>query len=478
MSQMQTGSRIRNLARALDATGVIFWWIGGDGRIRYVSGAAAKFLGVCDADDLVGCFAVSGVAPVENFDAQDAKRAAALLAPPPGIQSVGWRHSWVISPIEKNGQTPVHHVAVADGGCVGIGGKLATANDWTQILEATRTREILDQHRRGSAARFDIVTAGTSRQALLTKRRIELATETTTDLTLSGVRGCESETIAHGIAKGDVAKTNLVDGSIMDAELLEASLGATIDGLNQDEQVREIVIVRDADEMPADAQSRLIHWKTLFGQRLRLIALTGVSVGLNESTNSAIESSAEFDGLLPSLADHVMTLQISLTPIAQRPRDLPLIAAAVSDMVSAEAQFSRSLDLSSDCIRQLISFPWPGDVSELVDSVRSACRDALKKQQLKSSEPSDVLVKVENLPLVVRSYQPGRKKVVAVSPPLDLTVRQHEADRISVALDQSDGNRAAAARSLGISRARLLRKLDELVAAHLLTEDGCRRDPE
>jgi len=43
---------------------------------------------------------------------------------------------------------------------------------------------------------------------------------------------------------------------------------------------------------------------------------------------------------------------------------------------------------------------------------------------------------------------------------LDAAVRRYEKRLIEQAVDQADGNRAEAARQLGISRARLLRKLE------------------
>lgn len=480
---MQTGSRIRNLARALDASGVLFWWIGADGQIRYVSGAAAEFLGIADADQLVGAAAAVGVAKSDD----PVQRAAAMLAPPPGLRSIGWRHSLVTSPARNNAAQPVHHIALPDGGCVAIGGTLAAVNDWEHIVGKTRARQTLDDHRRGSHLRFKIVTAGISPQSSLVRRRIELAIQSQTDLTIDGVRGCESETIAAAIANADGADVDIIDGSIMDAELLDAALGGCISTLGHDEQIRRIVIIRQANETPPDAQSRLIHWKSLYGQRLRLIALTVPTGDVEEMPGGAAKlpgeaaAASQRSGLLPSLANDVATLCIELTPIVDRNIDLPLIATAAADAVAAESNSLVPVALSRSCLLHLSVFPWPGDMTELIESVRSASQAAIRRQkQFNPSSRSEIEIQIDDLPLAIRSYQLGPKETPAKIEPLDETIRQHEADRIAMAIGDAKGNRAAAARSLGISRARLLRKIDELVLAHLITEDGqrCRSRPD
>ena len=69
---------------------------------------------------------------------------------------------------------------------------------------------------------------------------------------------------------------------------------------------------------------------------------------------------------------------------------------------------------------------------------------------------------VEHLPLAIRSY-----RVAETSPPvttvasLDKAVQRFELRLINEALELAGGNRAQAARRLGISRARLLRRIEE-----------------
>ena len=69
-------------------------------------------------------------------------------------------------------------------------------------------------------------------------------------------------------------------------------------------------------------------------------------------------------------------------------------------------------------------------------------------------------IAAEHLPLAIRSYRPDENpRSSPVS--LDDAVERYELRLINEAIEGAGGNRAEAARWLGISRARLLRRIDE-----------------
>lgn len=107
--------------------------------------------------------------------------------------------------------------------------------------------------------------------------------------------------------------------------------------------------------------------------------------------------------------------------------------------------------LSRAALDALVIYPWPGNVDELDQSIRHAVRTAPGSS-----------IGVEHLPLAVRSYRPGERSGVAKAiMPLDVAIQRYQRRLIHEALEAVDGNRAEAARQLGISRTRLLRKLEE-----------------
>jgi len=102
----------------------------------------------------------------------------------------------------------------------------------------------------------------------------------------------------------------------------------------------------------------------------------------------------------------------------------------------------------------LLLYPWPDNFEELDAAIRhavSACRSAT--------------IVPEDLPLAIRSF-----RVRFAQPPvppegnLDEALRRFELDKIRQSLEVAAGNRSEAARRLGISRARLIRRLGESAA--------------
>ncbi|MEP5991789.1 helix-turn-helix domain-containing protein, partial [Rhodopirellula bahusiensis] len=117
--------------------------------------------------------------------------------------------------------------------------------------------------------------------------------------------------------------------------------------------------------------------------------------------------------------------------------------------------------LGRDAIDALTMYPWPNDFDELAEAMTSALSRVVGDR-----------IGREHLPLVIRSFRVGPSATSErESEPekadnnfridsLDDAVQKYERELIDRAMDASQGNKAEAARRLGISRARLLRKLD------------------
>ena len=140
-----------------------------------------------------------------------------------------------------------------------------------------------------------------------------------------------------------------------------------------------------------------------------------------------------------------------MVPLAARAPDIPLIATALLDQLRSRRETSVER-INRAALDAMVNYPWPQNFDELSLAIQSAAR--------RSSGPT---ISVEHLPLAVRSYRSGENPAAnqqrRVS--LDRAVANFEARLIEEAIEAAAGNRAEAARRLGISRARLLRKLDD-----------------
>jgi PAS domain S-box-containing protein len=136
----------------------------------------------------------------------------------------------------------------------------------------------------------------------------------------------------------------------------------------------------------------------------------------------------------------IRVARIALPALRQRREDIPALAASFLGQFSA-ASGKRVTGISQEALRLLMDYDWPGNVREL----RSAIEFTL-------IHCAGNVIQTEDLPPEV--FPPG--EAVPADAPLD------ERSRFLQALDRSRGNRALAARLLGISRATLYRRLADL----------------
>jgi PAS domain S-box-containing protein len=139
----------------------------------------------------------------------------------------------------------------------------------------------------------------------------------------------------------------------------------------------------------------------------------------------------------------IRVARITLPPLRHRREDIALLAASFLSQFAA-ANDKPVKELGLDALRLLSEYDWPGNVRELKSAVEYAVI------RCKSS-----VVQEDDLP-------------PEIHPPLDLAERNaggpppDERTRFIAALERARGNRALAARMLGISRATFYRRLTDL----------------
>ena len=139
-------------------------------------------------------------------------------------------------------------------------------------------------------------------------------------------------------------------------------------------------------------------------------------------------------------------VEILIPPLRERKNDIPLLAQAFVKEF-AEENGKNVKTISRDAMDMLMNFSWPGNVRELRTAIEHAvvlCRSET--------------VGARDLPANVRSgtAEEFSENVFRSS---DLTVKEAEKQLIVRALKETNGNRSAAAKKIGMSRRTLHRKL-------------------
>lgn len=462
---MSTGSPIRALARLLDASQAAVWAIGPDGKLVYLSAGVCQWLDV-SPDQLLGRRCVAGAAV--STDPLD--QLAASISPPPGLDDRGTA-SLKVQPVAGGRTRPVARetrftrIGAGSGALViAVAGDFADRDRDAELGDAVAIRQRLDSWRATHAGLTIRATAGTSHAARMLRRRLQVASATRADIGFFGPAGCAAESMASKVhelsAPGE--PITVVDGPLMDAELLDATLMPLTGHLADSPSAVGTALVRSLDEMPVEAQDRLVERHQTYDGRLRLLGLCRSSANVFEPNlfdQSDVRTPAEPillgqpapHGITAAIAEILSSLAVSIPPLTARVDDIAMLATAMLDARRAAGE-TRAERISRAALDALVIYPWPGDFGELDAAVRHAARSATGQS-----------IAPEELPLVVRSYRPGGQPSRPKSPPisLDEAVRRYELKLIEKAIRDAGGNRAEAARQLEISRARLLRKLDD-----------------
>ena len=136
----------------------------------------------------------------------------------------------------------------------------------------------------------------------------------------------------------------------------------------------------------------------------------------------------------------IRVARITIPPLRERREDIPLLAMAFLEELRAET--GKPIEgFTSEAMGSLMAYDWPGNVREL----RSAVEFALIRCHGSTILPSD-------LPPELAGQPPAPVSDPSAEP-------KNELEQIRDALRRASGNRSAAARLLGWSRATLYRRL-------------------
>jgi len=167
-----------------------------------------------------------------------------------------------------------------------------------------------------------------------------------------------------------------------------------------------------------------------------------IDVRVIAATHRDLNKAVAEDGFRQDLLYRIRVGQIRLPALRQRPEDLPLLVAWFLGQLR-ETSGKPLRDVSSETMKALLQYAWPGNVREL----KSAIECAVIHCQGEVIQPGDL---PSNVLGGARLSQP---------------TNDDEKRRILEALGCAGGNRAAAARNLGIGRTTLYRRMKELEIA-------------
>ncbi len=209
-------------------------------------------------------------------------------------------------------------------------------------------------------------------------------------------------------------------------------------------------------ELPQTLQAKLLRvLETGEVQRVGALETRRVDVCVIAATNRDLRAEVAAGRFRNDLFYRLAVVELKVPPLRERREDIPYLTAA---MVKEFADRLRrpELALSPGAERLLMSATWPGNVRELRNVIERACILAESHWITEREVARSLAAAVDTRP----SDQPTaatRTEAAASAPAASLS--DLERDHIARVLEQTHGNKQAAAAILGLSRRALYRRL-------------------
>ena len=234
------------------------------------------------------------------------------------------------------------------------------------------------------------------------------------------------------------------------AGLFEAADGGTI-------------FLDEIGELPLSLQAKLLRvLETGEMQRVGSLQPIKTDVRIVCATNRDLAVEMEAGHFRSDLLYRLNVVQITLPPLRSRREDIPYLTAAFVRQFSD--RFRKSITgVALPAERLLSEAPWPGNVRQLRNVIERACMltegPVISEREIHASIRPAV---------IIAPPAPDREVPGEPAHALSLLERQH----IMKVIAQTGGNKARAARQLGLSRRALYRRLER----HGLAEPSLRRE--
>lgn len=334
------------------------------------------------------------------------------------------------------------------------------------VLKKARSeiRMLRDQVAR--SGRFGRIV-GSSREMQKLYEAIEMVADTDASVVIEGETGTGKELIARTLHEKSSRAENPflpVNCGALPETLIEAELfghvkgaftGASADRAGRFEQASGGTLFLDeVGELPLSAQVKLLRVLqereiTRVGESLA----RPVDVRIVAATNRDLSAMVAEDRFREDLFYRLRVVGMHVPPLRDRHGDLTELVAYFVDKFNRK--YERTIDgCSAEMMRRLESCDWPGNVRQLEHAIEHAfvVTPASRRQLEADALPPEVQES--------GSRREGPRRGPPAPAPVDKPADERE--KVMQALRATEGNKAAAARAMGITRAGLYKKLKRL----------------
>lgn len=352
-----------------------------------------------------------------------------------------------------------------------IAGAVGTFSDVTTLLEANQRIALLEEQTRQRDSLDRLVGHGQAMQEVF--RRIRLAADSDVTVFISGESGTGKELAAravHQLSDRRDAPFIAVNCSAIPETLLESELFGHVRGAFTGAVRDKVGMFQAADggtlflDEIGDL-SPLLQLKLLRVLQEREVRRVGddqprsVNVRLVTATNRDLKQLIADGNFREDFYYRIHVFEIAMPPLRDRREDLPLLVEHFISEFSAGRQ-TPVTGIARDAMQKMMSYSWPGNVRELRNAIEHAFV-TVAGQTIKLLDLPPELREVGREAPRSRnvSTPPGTRYPQSVDDTELSDSQRAERDKIVQTLQETNGNRTAAAKLLGTSRVTLWKKL-------------------
>ena len=382
-----------------------------------------------------------------------------------GEPEIGWKHKI------KGQNMVVQRVPIRDGAgkIIGAVGQVMF-RDVAEITELAQKLNLLEskiehyerelEHLRSSKYTFDHII-GTSLAIEEAKRLAMKAADGHSTVLLLGESGVGKELFAHAIHHASPRRSkpfvrvncSSIPHELMESELFGYEAGAFTGASRRGKPGKfELanqgsILLDEVGDMPLEMQAKLL--RVLQEKEIERVGGTktlGVDFRLIASTNRDPEVLVKGGRLRRDLFYRLNVVPIRIPPLRERRDDLPAICQQLMVRLREE-QGGRPMTISREVLDLFQGYDWPGNIRELTNVLERA-----------SYAAEGNVIEIEHLPLFLREAR-GARGIDRRRSNLREALKEAERDAVLQALNMAKGNKAKAAKLLGIHRTGLYQKL-------------------
>ena len=277
---------------------------------------------------------------------------------------------------------------------------------------------------------------------------------------VEGETGTGKELVAQAIhnlsgRRGAFVPVNCgsISPALLESELFGHTRGAFTDAHSAREGLFSFaqggtIFLDEISEMSPTMQAKLL--RVLEEKRVRPVGSDkelSIDTRVIAATNRVLKDEVRQGRFRQDLFYRLNVLVLSVPTLAERSEDVPILAEHFSQSIAQELGI-QPLPFTHADMQLLQGYHWPGNVREL--------RNVIERSLLLGKLPSESFISEQDPHQRLGDTEGGQ--------PLDWTLAQVEQQHILRVLEHARGNKSKAARSLGISRKTLERKLKSWAA--------------